>query len=98
VANIVDKLRLTLEIVANITEVLLNSAIKMAESLYSLENAPRIRIRAKEPYGISISYVEKGKANSTIDDRLAKIEAARESLVEALTAVDELKERETLNF
>jgi hypothetical protein len=42
--------------------------------------------------------VEKGKANSTIDDRLAKIEAARESLVVALTAVDELKERETLNF
>jgi hypothetical protein len=93
VANIIDKLKLTLEIVANITEVLLNSAIKMAENLYSLDNAPRIRISAKGPYGISISYVEKGKANATIDDRLAKIESARESLVEALSAVDELKER-----
>lgn len=92
-ATVLEKLKLTFEIAANIVEVIANSAIRIVESAYSLDDIPKIRIRVKGPFSFSIAYLENDKINATIDDRLAKIETARESLVEALTAVDELKER-----
>lgn len=88
-----EKIELSFEIAANIAEVIVNSAIKMIEATYSIKEVPRVRIRRKGAFGVTVSYVEKGVSEATIDDRLAKIESARDSLVEALSAVDELKER-----
>jgi prefoldin subunit 5 len=90
-SELIEKLWLTIEVLCNIIEVLVNSFIKFAAHLYKIKPVPAIRIRPSRGR-IHIAF-NTDTGSESVDARIEKIDSARESLADALAAMDELKTR-----
>jgi uncharacterized protein YhaN len=85
-----EKLWIIFEILCSFVEVFINAFIKMQSQLYGVKPVPQVRIRPQR--GIIKFYIDKKQGQEAIDERIAKIDVARENLTDALAAMDQLRE------
>jgi hypothetical protein len=92
-----DRSRLIFDIAINVLEVLLNLLLEVM--LFPFGGNKRLGHLRIRPYTDDGRYIYFGDKPSqeTIDSRIAKIDSARTSLSEALSAMDELKDRAEKN-
>lgn len=89
--------RLVFDVAINVLEVLLNLLLEMM--LFPFGGNKKLGPLRIRPYAGDGRYIYLGETRSRegIDSRIAKLDAARSSLSDALAAMDELKERAETN-
>ncbi|MGJ5036191.1 hypothetical protein ACQR13_18970 [Bradyrhizobium sp. HKCCYLRH3059] len=86
---LIEMIKFASRVAANIARVIADSNIEALNQILRTLGLATIKVRSTR-LGVSIS-VDDG--TDTLDARIAKIDTARQSLSEALAAMDELKER-----
>jgi chromosome segregation ATPase len=87
--SVFEALKFMLKVAANVVAVLGEGYIELINRSLSKAGRPIIRVRSSRR-GVHVSLDD---GPEQVDERIAKIEVARQSLTDALAAMDELKER-----
>jgi preprotein translocase subunit SecD len=87
--DLFEGLRFALKVAGNVLSVVVGHYLEILNPSLRRLGLPTIKIRSSRR-GVSVMFDD---GSERVDERIAKIESARQSLTEALSAMDELKER-----